>query len=270
MILFNNEQYSKCLGRTKLNETNGHSFGPGTRSIYTIHCVVKGKGYLCTHNKTYHIVEGESFIIYPNTLVSYYPDPEDPWEYEWVNFTGAEAEALLAASSFSPNNLVLPAVDESPKKFFRQLCVELDYAESHYSNPDLWFCLGNAYLRIILAFYIAHYPNHNNKKNGLDYIENMVDFIKENIANHSLTVDLLADKFNLSRSSLFRIFKTSFGISPKEYIINKRMELASKMLIQTSHSIKSIALSVGFENSMYFSKIFKQRFGLTPSEYRTK
>ena len=270
MILFHNEQYSKCLGRTNLNETNGHSFGPGTRSIYTIHCVIKGKGYLCTHNKTYRIKEGDSFIIYPDTLVSYYPDPADPWEYEWVNFTGAEAEALLAATAFSPNNLVLPATDESPQKFFRQLCIELDYAESHYTNPDLWFCLGNAYLRIILAFYIAHYPNNNNKKIGLDYIENMVAYINENIGNPSLSVALLSEKFNLSRSSIFRIFKTSFGISPIEYIIKNRLKLASQLLKQTNLSVKAIALSVGFENSMYFSKLFKQKFELTPSEYRIK
>ena len=270
MSLFDNELYSKCLGRTDKQSPNFHSFNPGTKSVYTIHYVIKGKGFLITNDKTYHIKEGESFIIYPGCRISYYPDLTDPWEYEWVNFTGAEAEALLSATSFSPENLVLPATNESPQKFFRQLCVELEYAEKHYPNPDLWYCLGNAYLRIILAYYIAHYPNQKNKPSSLDYADSIAAFINENINNTSLSVEMLSNKFNLSRSSLFRAFKKNFGCSPIVYINNLRMKTAATLLLDTDYSVKVIALSVGFENSMYFAKAFKAHYKMTPSEYRTK
>lgn len=268
MSLFDNEVYSKCLGRTDKIRPAFYSFNPGTRNIYIIHYVYKGKGFLQVNDKTYSISTGESFIIYPGYRVSYYPDLEDPWEYEWVNFTGGEAEALLSATCFSPDNVVLPATNDSPLKFFRQLSTELEYAEKHYANPDLWYCLGNAYLRIILAYYIAHYPNQKKKTSGSDYADSLAAFINENINSTALSVELLSQKFSLSRSSLFRIFKKHFGCSPIVYINELRMKTAANFLRDTNYTVKVIALSVGFDNSMYFSKVFKTYYGMTPSDYR--
>ena len=79
----------------KSNRWNG-----GVRSVYVIHYISKGSGTLETEGKTFRLTAGDSFIIYPDTYVKYYPDENDPWEYAWVGFNGIEAERLLQLTDF--------------------------------------------------------------------------------------------------------------------------------------------------------------------------
>ena len=258
----------KFLNYTRDFIANNYAYGPGIRSNYCLHYVTKGKGYFCVNNKTYTVNAGESFIVYPGLLVKYFPDPNDPWEYVWVDFLGAEANDYLVKTKFSQTNFILPSTDSSPLNIFAKLQNTLDFADETYSNPDLWYCIGEGFLHLIFSYYIANYPCEQEKKTATDLTENIISFIYERLGNTNLSVDMVAKKFSLSTSSLFRIFKTTFGASTIVYITRLRMEKAAELLFSTDYPIKAVALSVGFENSMYFSKVFKNHFGVTPSEYR--
>ena len=83
-----------------------------------------------------------------------------------------------------------------------------------------------------------------------------------------MSFDLLKKKFNTSRSTLYREFKNVFNLSPNEYINKIKLEKAKKMPKEKTYSIKIIAYSLGYENPMYFSTVFKKNTGLSPSEYR--
>ena len=65
-----------------------HSWGPGVRPVYIIHYILRGQGFIEYHKKTSPVHTGESFLIYPYDTIRYYPDPGNPWEYTWVEFTG--------------------------------------------------------------------------------------------------------------------------------------------------------------------------------------
>ena len=79
-----------------------HSWGPGVRPVYIIHYILRGQGFIEYHKKTFPVHTGESFLIYPYDTIRYYPDPGNPWEYTWVEFTGKEAASLLDQTAFSP------------------------------------------------------------------------------------------------------------------------------------------------------------------------
>ena len=79
-----------------------HSWGPGVRPVYIIHYILRGQGIIEYHKKTFPVHTGESFLIYPYDTIRYYPDPGNPWEYTWVEFTGKEAASLLDQTAFSP------------------------------------------------------------------------------------------------------------------------------------------------------------------------
>ncbi len=74
----------------------------------------------------------------------------------------------------------------------------------------------------------------------------------------------------MSESHFIRKFKDSFGISPKQYIIKRRIERAELQLLLHQDSVKDIAHSVGFDDISLFVKTFKKMTGMTPSEYRLK
>lgn len=65
-----------------------------------------------------------------------------------------------------------------------------------------------------------------------------------------------------------RLFKAEFGLGPKEYLLQYRMNIAAGLLRHGSAAIKVVALSVGYANQLHFSKAFKQVHGLTPSAWR--
>lgn len=87
-----------------------HSWGPGVRPVYIIHYILRGQGFIDYHKKTFPVHTGESFLIYPYDTIRYYPDPGNPWEYTWVEFTGKK---LPLCSIRPPFPLPRPSVPRS-------------------------------------------------------------------------------------------------------------------------------------------------------------
>ena len=87
--------------------------------------------------------------------------------------------------------------------------------------------------------------------------------------SHDISVDDIAKAVGVSRSHLFRSFESVLGQSPKEYLTDFRMKQACYLLEHSSLSITAIANSLGFDNSLYFSKTFHKQKQMSPKEYRT-
>ncbi|MFK7970335.1 MAG: helix-turn-helix domain-containing protein [Bacteroidia bacterium] len=96
--------------------------------------------------------------------------------------------------------------------------------------------------------------------------------LKEVIALHlfsNLKLEQLAQLCNLSLSSFKREFKKEFGDSPNQYIIGKRIEKAKELLSLTDLPISEVAYETGFQDQLYFARLFKKKVGITPSSYRS-
>lgn len=103
-------------------------------------------------------------------------------------------------------------------------------------------------------------PHYNLTKNVIAEIEN-------NISDPELSVRQLAKEFYINEDHLSVIFKKIIGMPLKKYIIEKRMLCAKESIDSGHHMVGEVAQSVGFSDALYFSKCFKKRFGITPSEY---
>jgi len=95
----------------------------------------------------------------------------------------------------------------------------------------------------------------------------VTDFIRATL-NETPDYRQLARLANLSYCQLFRLFKTHLGQSPQRYIEQQRIGYSKKLLALPHLSIKEIALQVGFDNQLYFSRRFQKSTGLSPSQYR--
>ncbi len=80
----------------------------------------------------------------------------------------------------------------------------------------------------------------------------------------------LSELFYFAPDYITKIFKKETGMSFKNYIIEKRLDLARKLLQKTDASIRDISLQVGYDNYSYFTRLFKKSFGMTPVEFRMK
>ena len=99
------------------------------------------------------------------------------------------------------------------------------------------------------------------------YFEAAVSYINANY-HSKLTVESVAEYVGISRKYLFSIFKDNIGVSPKDYITDYRIRRAIELLEDNTLPICNVAYSVGYNDQMTFSKVFRQRTGMSPTEYR--
>ena len=100
------------------------------------------------------------------------------------------------------------------------------------------------------------------------FLSRLNKIVEENLSDFLFGVNQLAEQLNLSRSSLFRKVRQATNCTPLQYIKNKRLDKASKLIKNDVDQVKQIALSVGFTDQSYFAKCFYKRFDVLPSKYR--
>lgn len=84
------------------------------------------------------------------------------------------------------------------------------------------------------------------------------------------TVDMLADRLRISRTALSAKCKTYFSLTPNEVIRDVRLRKAVELMKTTDMNIQQISIEIGIADQRYFSRVFKAKYGVTPSEYRNK
>ncbi len=221
-----------------------HAFGPAVRTYWLFHFVVSGFGFFERNNQAYRIGPGEMFVIPPFEETYYEADSENPWSYIWIGFT-----------THSPLPIVLPDTIRCPEalKIFNNMkkCREMDNGKSAFLSGKLW--------ELFSFFLEQESPSEN-------YIEKALDCIHSEYMT-SLTIDGLAQRLNLDRSYFSTLFKQTMGISPKQYLLNYRMNIAASLILDNKKSISVAAASVGYADIFNFSKMFKHHFGMSPTRY---
>lgn len=239
-------------------------WGKGIREQYILHYVVSGKGHYNTPDGSFALFPGDIFLIRPFTEIEYYPDPDDPWEYRWVNFTGADAEIILSRTDFTPSCPVMSGCGEDI----------LPLMEMITDNPgqELYNALeltGTLYRLLSVLVKRSGNKNPSSKRSEERHkcLRAALDYIA---ANYPLpiSVDDIAAAAAVSRSTLFRLFRTELGTSPSDYLIEYRIEQAKKLLSETDISVTAAARSAGYENNLYFSRAFRKATGMSPTEFR--
>lgn len=105
------------------------------------------------------------------------------------------------------------------------------------------------------------------EESPLELAERVMTYIRHNYAQ-SIDLSSLANQFHFSAAYLSKIFKDYVGISPGRYLRDCRMNMAKKLLRDTSLPIKDVAEKVGYPDHVHFSKSFKSVTGITPAMYR--
>lgn len=104
---------------------------------------------------------------------------------------------------------------------------------------------------------------------NLNRLSLITDYIKENYAS-DLSLEALAGIFGYSPTYLSRMFQKYAGINYKSYLQNIRVERAFQELANTGHTVSEAAMNNGFPSSKAFAKAFQKKYGMLPSEYRSK
>lgn len=101
-----------------------------------------------------------------------------------------------------------------------------------------------------------------------DTIQNCINTIETNFQDCNLNIEELCRKNYISVSTLQRTFNELMGVSPKQYLMTLRINHALSLLTSTDFSVKEIAITSGFSDEKYFSRVFKNKYGYSPSQLR--
>jgi AraC family transcriptional regulator len=144
--------------------------------------------------------------------------------------------------------------------------------ESQALRPEPW---GNLYvdgLSMTLASYaygryLGGPPPPSQGRLPASEMELLVAYVETRLSTN-IGLTELADLVGYSPNQLVRLFKSSFGVSPYQYVLQRRVERAKSLLRANRHSLAEVALTCGFATQSHFSACFKARTGLTPGAYR--
>ncbi len=248
----------------------GHSFGPAVRDHYLIHYILDGKGFFQVNNQRYFLKKGQGFLIHPEIVTYYEADWNEPWHYAWVGFNGLKAENHLEVAGLSREEPIL--TNQSGSGIEKYLLAMVQTAKEH--NKELHY-EKTLYLQGLLYMFVSEliknavsYRGHPPNVDLQDvYIHQALDFIKMNYSR-KINITMIAQNLGLNRSYLAVLFKKKLKISPQDYLIRFRVERACELLRNPILSIGDVARSVGYDDPLAFSKIFKKTKGRSPSEYR--
>ena len=226
-----------------------HCFGPSVRSYYLLHYVVSGEGIFYSHNKEYKLSRGNIFVIRPDETTVYQASDENPWFYRWVGFTSS----LDLSITLSEDVICAPECDY----LFRMMVgVEtMNVAKEYYICAKIFELLS----------LLSH--NEERVNNSDSYVEMAKYYIETNYNCFDISISDIADNLNLDRSYFSTLFRKHAGKSPQEYLLDFRMNKAAEMLAVGTLKSGDVGKMCGYSNPFHFSKMFKRRFGVSPSQY---
>lgn len=230
---------------------------------YLLIWVLGGRGFVETEGCRIEAGPGDLLSFRPGRPHEYGTDPQQPWDIVWVHYTGK----LAAVFTRGIRAFGGPCVDLGLDDELRDRWLEL--VAAHLPRDPRWATRTNTALYALLGLIIHRLQQRAQARPGSVPLN--LHLLQTYISRHlgqSVTLAELARQVNLSPTHFARVFKRQLGISPINYVIQKRMTQASSLLAETTMPLKQIAQAVGYADPFYFSRLFKKTVGVSPTVYR--
>lgn len=239
----------------------------------------------CTHicdNRHYHLTEGD-FCLWQFDAPHYIHSNNDEVlalniliqkPAFLANFFGVLSEENILSTYF---NKILYGKGDSPMLLFRtgedlQIKNIICCMYQEYQEKDLcWQSVLSSYLGLLFAELLRTHSKHlitSAKEEKRDFSLEILRYIQLHYTD--VTLEELCQKFSYSSAYLSRLIKKKTGLTFKEIVNGEKLQQGAWLLSNTSRSVSQLAKEVGFCDASHFCRMFQRKYGLSPSEYRTK
>lgn len=222
--------------------------------------------------KTHFYICGEERIVTAGHMVLYQPKEEQKYDYfgedkpevYWVHFTGSEVKNILHHYDIPINDHVFYCgTSPTYAMLFKQMILEFQTCSVGYQE-----LLEMCFRQLLLLVQRSRLQKPTIVDSHVhDEMETVRQYFHEHY-NDPIVIEDFAQSLHVSVSLFLRNFKSVFNVSPKQYIQDIRMNNAQSLLESTSYSVAEIAAIVGYDNPLYFSRIFHKEKGMSPTDYR--
>ena len=250
--------------------TPGYRWGAGVRDHYLIHYVVSGRGTFTAAGRAFPVRAGEIFLVWPNVVVSYEADTESPWEYYWLGFSGPWGESVLSEMQL---DAAQPIADlrnsDALFALLDRMVGTIQLHSGYLTLTGLLFELMDVLRdsRGSSEGARSAATRRNLQEKNVQLVEN-IKIMVENSFGEKLNISEIARNLGYSRSYMTEVFHRETGLSISQYITEFRLQRAELMMRDPSRSVQQIAYLCGYSDPLFFSRMFKKRFGVGPRSFR--
>ncbi len=236
-------------------ETDFHKFSqPFIKPIYYAYIIVKGEGVLKMLSSEYYLKRGTLFFTFPGQPFEI--EAEDEFEYYYISFMGTNINNMLERLEITPINPVF-ADFEHILGFW-----EDSIRRINVTNANI---LTESVLLYTLSFINNQTSNSHTKAKNL--FEEIVEYIDANYTHRDISLKKIADIFSYTPKYVSYLLKKNLNVKFTDYLTSLRIQYALSLIDQNERVVSVISAKCGFSDAPYFSKVFKEALGTSPSEY---
>ena len=237
---------------------------PKGRLDYQLLYIVSGKGHFYFHGEDRVVYAGRMVLIQPRQEQRYEYFGEDKPEVYWVHFTGSDVKNILRSYNIPMDDPVFYSGASSTYSYlFKEMIHELQNCKTGYED------LLAMYLRQI--FLLVQRTRQEERPTVSTYIQEEMEFARRYFNEHynePISIQEYAESRNMSVCYFQRNFKQIVKHTPMQYLLTIRVNNAASLLETTDYSMAEIAAIVGYEDPLYFSRLFRKIKGVSPRDYR--
>jgi AraC-like DNA-binding protein len=234
---------------------------------YQLVYITKGRGsfrwILGDDNERVEPVEaGSVLLLFPGVWHSYAPDPDVGWDEYWVGFQGKVPESIREKGLLDVKHPVARVgLHDDLLADFRNI---FDIIEEE--PPAFQMILGGLVLKM-LGRTVSLVQGSGIATGAEKAVRIAKIHFQEQLAGQ-LDLESILNRVDMSYSAFQRVFKIYTGLSPYQYYLQMKIHEACRLLLENNFSVKEIAYQLSFDNPYYFSRLFKKKTGLTPTEWQ--
>jgi AraC-like DNA-binding protein len=222
---------------------------------------IAGAGNLRYENRTYRVKPGETLLLIIPHNHRYWLEQGGRWEFFWISMHGEEAlrihQDILDVTG--------PVLKLQPETIERLADCTLRLIDGGANRPGTASAIA---YEAAMALYDDVFGSHPAISRENRAMQHVIDHIAANL-DQPLLVSELAEVSGMSRAHFSRVFAASEGMPPAEFVLQRRLLRAAKLLAHNNVPIKEISIRCGFPDPNYFAKVFRRVYGASPTEYRT-
>ena len=236
---------------------------PKGRRDYQLLYIAEGKAHFYFDGVERIVSKGEMVLFRPYDHQSYFYFPKDKCQSYWVHFTGSDVDKILDYYKLpSDCNIFYSSTVPDYKWLFEQMIRELQLCRANYQE------LLTMHLRHI--FLLINRYLKESKKSGIsayNEIERAIKYFNEHY-KEEINIEEYATTLHMSPGWFNKRFKQVTKVTPLQYIISIRLANAKTLLETKDYNVTETAYEVGFNNPLYFTRLFTKNIGVSPTEYK--